>query len=312
MDSNQVVYLKCQIFKSNRHERNNIDYTPSKNRETKLRRTMKKLYLLILSVLIASIVTTNANEIKESKAPTNESIKTIAGSYIVSKSYLLTKAIHGEDGVLQVLQDSRLPKDAYDKQVGTAFTDMNMIDEKLFPQFKDNPPLGSVLRILSKDEKFFWIRESHTYDLVPVAWLEEVMLSGSGRPSYLFTQDLSIGMGSYAGPTTYFYNIVDGKLKPIEYLDEETGKREQIVLTRSLKTNWKLVKSKDGKSNDILYIACRPNFENKSKNEVEFVVYYDRFHFDGTKWVRYEKVEKDFWETEGEDLPPLSKFPTGP
>jgi hypothetical protein len=273
---------------------------------------MKKLNLLILSFLIASIVSTYAGEIKESKAPATGSAETIAGSYKVSKSYPLMKAIHGIDGVLQLLQDSRLPKDAYNKQFGTAFTDMNMIDEKLLPLFKDNPPLGSVLRILAKDKKFLWISESHTYDLVPVAWLEEVMLSGSGRPSYLFTQDLSIGMGSYAGPMTYFYNIIDGKLKPIEYFDKETGKREQIVLMRSLKTNWKLVKSKDGKSKDILHIACRPNFENKSKDEVEFVVYYDRFHFDGNEWIKYQKIEKDFWEAEGEDLPPLSKFPTGP
>jgi hypothetical protein len=278
----------------------------------KLRSTMKKLYLLILSVLIFFIVTTFANEIKESKAPAKDSAKTIAGSYIVTKSYRLTEAIHGVDGVLQLLQDSRLPKDAYNEQFGTAFTDMNMIDGKLLPLFKDNPPLGSVLRILSKDKNFFRINESNTYDMVPVAWLEEVMLSGSGRPSYLFTQDLSIGMGSYAGPTTFFYNIIDGKLKPIEYLNKETGKKHQIVLMRSLKTNWKLVKSKDGKSSDILHIACRPNFENKSNEEGEFVVYYDRLHFNGNEWVMYEKVEKDFWEAEGEDLPPLSKFPTGP
>jgi len=58
------------------------------------------------------------------------------------------------------------------------------------------------------------------------------------------------------------------------------------------------------------HIACRPNFENKSKDEVEFVVYYDRFHFDGKEWVKYQRVEKDFWEAE--DLLPLSKFPAGP
>jgi len=81
---------------------------------------------------------------------------------------------------------------------------------------------------------------------------------------------------------------------------------------RSLKTNWKLVKSKDGKSKDILDIACRPTFENKSKDEVEFVVYYNRFHFDGNEWVKYQRIEKDIWEAEGKDLPPLSKFPPGP
>jgi hypothetical protein len=272
---------------------------------------MKKLNLLILSVLIASTFSTYAGEIKEPKAPAKGSAKMIAGTYKVSKSYPLTKAIHGIVGVLQLLQDSRLTKDAYNAN-GAAIEDIIYEDEQLLPLFKDNPPLGSVLRILSQHEKFLRISESHTYDLVPVAWLEEVMLSDSGRPSYLFTLDESIGMGSYAGPVTYFYNIIDGKLKPIEYFDKKTGKREQIVLMRSLKTNWKLVKSKDGKTKDILHIACRPNFENKSKDEVEFVVYYDRFHFDGNEWVKYQKIEKDFWEAEGEDLPPLSKFPIAP
>lgn len=273
---------------------------------------MKKANLLVLSVLIAHSLTAYAGEIKEPKVLLPGSAETIAGSYKVSKSYPLTKAVHGVDGVLQLLQDSRLTKDAYDKHFGTAFNDMYIYDEKLLPLFKDNPPLGIVLRILVQGKGFLLTSESHTYDQVPVAWLEEVRLSGPSRPSYLFTQDLSIGMGSYAGPTTYFYNVIDGNLKPIEYLDKETGKREQIVLMRSLKTNWKLVKSKDGKTKDILHIACRPNFENKSNDEGEFVVYYDRFHFDGNEWVKYQKIEKDFWEAEGEDLPPLSKFPAGP
>jgi hypothetical protein len=272
---------------------------------------MKKANLLVLSVLIAHSLTAYAGEIKEPKVFLPGSAEMLAGSYKVSKSYPLTKAVHGVDGVLQLLQDSRLTKDAYNKQFGTALNDMYMYDEKLLPLFKDNPPLGAVLRILMQGKGFFLTSESHTYDQVPVAWLEEVGLSGPSRPSYLFTQDLSIGMGSYAGPLTYFYEIVDGKLKPIEYLDNETKKRDKIVLMRSLKTNWKLVKSKDGNSKDILHVACRSNFENKSEDEDRFLIYYDRFCFDGKGWVRYQRVEKGFWEVDAEDFPPLSKFPVG-
>ena len=134
---------------------------------------------------------------------------------------------------------------------------------------------------------------------------------GSEKPSYLVTRDLSVGMGSYNGPATFFYDIIGGKLKPIEYLDRETRKRKQITLMRSLKTNWKLVESKDGGSQDILHAACRPDFESKSKDEVEFLVSYDRFHFDGKQWVRYRRVEKGYWEVDGTDFPPLSKFPAG-
>jgi len=273
---------------------------------------MKKLILLVLSTLIALSVMAYAGEIREPKAPSNTSAERIAGSYKISKSYPLTKAVHGIEGVLQLLQDSRLTKDAYNKQMGTAFQDMNMINEKLIPLFKENPRLGAVLRILSKEKKFFRIIESHTYDMVPVAWLEEVRLIEGYKPAYLLTLDESVGMGSYNGPTTYFYEIADGKLKPIEYLNNDTKKREKMILMRSLKTAWELVKSKDGKSKDIVHIACRPDFESESKGEVVFLVYYDRFHFDGKEWVKYQKVEKDFWEAEGEDLPPPSKFPAGP
>lgn len=273
---------------------------------------MKKLSLIILAVLISYSLTFYTCGNKGTSAPSHTSASNIAGSYKIAKSYPLTKSIHGIDGVLQLLQDSRLPKNAYNKQYGTAFQDMNMIDEKLLPLFKDNPPLGAVLRILSQDKKFLFISESYTYDMVPVAWLEEVMLSDTNKPSYLFTQDLSIGMGSYAGPVTYFYEIIDGKLKPIKSLDKETGKKEQIVLMRSLKTNWKLVNSKDGKSKDILHVACRPNGMNESTDEAIFMVYYDRFHFNGKEWVKYRRTEQDFWEADGEDFPPLPTFPEGP
>jgi hypothetical protein len=187
---------------------------------------MKKANLLVLSVLIAHSLTAYAGEIKEPKVLLPGSAEMIAGSYKVSKSYPLTKAVHGVDGILQLLQDSRLTKDAYNKQFGTALNDMYMYDEKLLPLFKDNP---------------------------------------------------------------------------------ET----KMVLMRSLKTNWKLVKSKDGNSKDILHVACRPNFENKSEDEDRFLIYYDRFCFDGKGWVRYQRVEKGFWEVDAEDFPPLSKFPVG-
>ena len=270
---------------------------------------MKRPTAFILPILFVLSIMAHAGDAAEVKGSSQATPGRIAGSYVIAKNYRLTKSVHGVDGVLQLLQDSRLPKDAYNKLFGTAFSEMHMIDEKLLPLFKDNPPLGTVLRVLAQDKKFFWIKESHSYDLVPVAWLEEVMLTGSGRPSYLFTQDLSVGMGSYAGPLTCFYEIIDGKLKPIEYFDQGEGKRKQITVMRSLKTNWKLVKSKDGGSKDILHVACRPNAENDSNDETEFVIYYDRFHFDGKQWVKLQRIEKGYWEIDAEEFPPLSKFP---
>jgi len=155
----------------------------------------------------------------------------------------------------------------------------------------------------------FQVKESHAYGLVPIAWLEEVFLRGSENPDYLFTLDLSAGMGSYAGPTTYLYEIVGGTLKAVEYVDNGTKKNAPLVLMRSLKTNWKLVKSNTGKVTDILHVSCRPDNRSSHAGAVQFLVYYDRFHFDGKTWIKYQRVEHDFWEAEGEELPPLAKFP---
>jgi hypothetical protein len=273
---------------------------------------MKKLNILILSILMLYSFTAHAVETRGSKDLSIRSAEKSAGCYKVSKSYPLSKSIHGIDGILQLLQDSRLTKDLYNKQFGTAFNDRYMYDKKMRPLFKDNPPLAAILRVLMQDKGFVSTRESHTFDNTPIAWLEEVRLLGADKPSYLLTKDESIGMGSYNGPVTYFYEIVDGKLKPIEYINNETKKKDKIVLMRSLKTNWKLVKSKNGNSKDILHVACRPNYEGKSEGEAEFLTNYDRFHFDGEEWVRYERADKDFWEVDEDDFPPLSKFPISP
>lgn len=68
-----------------------------------------------------------------------------------------------------------------------------------------------------------------------------------------------------------------------------------------------MVASGDGKTRDILKVYCQPG--PSREKEGESIVCYDRFHFDGTQWVRYEKREKGFWEVKGDNFPALSKFP---
>lgn len=278
----------------------------------------RSIFLLPTALLFFLIIAHNGEAKEAIKNLSNSIVERNAGCYKVSKSYLLTKSVHGIDGELQLLQDSRLTEEAYDKQFGTAFTTMHIYDDNTLAKFKDSPPLGTILRILSRHKEYVLLSESNTYDHAPVAMLEEVRLSNDDKPTYLFTLDKSIGMGSYNGPTTCFYEINDGKLKKVEYIDNTTKKREQIALMRSLKTDWKFVNSKDGKSKDILHIACRPNFGNQINSSEEegddFLVYYDRFQFNGKEWVKYTRVEKGFWEAEPDDADeflPLSKFPVG-
>jgi hypothetical protein len=262
--------------------------------------TQTTVYWTSLSELPTNLVA-QLNAGTPSRTDRADSAEDNVGGYKVSKSYPLTKSTHGIDGTLQLLQDSRITTNL------ECWTYLD--DKETFQIFRDNPPLGPVLRILSQYDGFVKTEGALAFDDTPVAWLKEVRLRGSTKPIYLLTRDFTIGMGSYAGPKTFFYEITDGKLKPIEYVDDTTKEREQIGLTISLKNGWKFVDSKDGKSEDILRVHCWPDFEDTSKDEQAFLVYYDRFHFDGKEWIRYEKIEKGFWENEEGTFPPLSKFP---
>jgi len=208
--------------------------------------------------------------------------------------------------MIQLLQDSRLTKSLYG-EFGWAFALKQ--EDQLIRLFRDDPPLGAVLRILRYDDEITEIAESLTFDETPVAWLEEVRLSISGKPSYLLTRDMSTGIGARSGPKTYLYEVAQGKLRPIEYVDSRTKKKGKIAVLRSMVTNWGLVTSKDGKSQDILYADCEPD---TSKDPADFKVYFRRYHFDSKKWLRYQSVKDGYWEVGTEKLPPLSKFPPGP
>ncbi len=269
-----------------------------------------RLSLLVFSILVAFFLTVYPGEAGEPRLLSPDLTENPAGCYRVSKSFPLSKSVNGIDGILQLLQDSRLPRNLYGKPFGTPFKDSYMDDKDVLPLFKDSPPLGAVLRIVSQRKELVLTEESHTSDDTPVAWLEEAKLVGK-KPTYLLTRDFSMSMGSYNGPITFFYEVAGGELKPVEYLDAKTEKKEQIALMRSLKTNCKLVASTNGTSQDILRVACRSNFDTKSKDEGGFLVYYDRFHFDDRQWVKYENVERGYWEVDGEDFPSLSKFPVG-
>ncbi len=269
---------------------------------------MKKLTFLLSALLIlCSLSAYAADETSEPKAPCPDSVVKTAGCYEVVKQYRLTQALHGVNGMLQLLQDSRVTEFPHNKQFGAAFALYQ--DDDLIRLFKNSPPLGAVLRILMYEGEIARVEESHTFDHAPVSWLEEVRLSGSGTRIYQLTCDLSTGIGAHSGTETYFYEVIYGKLRPIEYVDSKTKEKGTIAPVRSLVTNWKLVKSKDGKSEDILYADCEPD---TSKDPVDFKVYYSRYHFNGKKWVRYEREEEGYWEVDTETLPPLSKFPPGP
>jgi hypothetical protein len=85
---------------------------------------------------------------------------------------------------------------------------------------------------------------------------------------------------------------------------EKSGKLVKISVMKSLKTDWKILPSPEGKGKDIYQIACRPD----TRFEDEFLLIYTRYHFNGTNWIKHERRENGFWES-GNIFPYRTNFP---
>jgi len=236
-----------------------------------------------------------------------------AGCHRVTREFRLTQAADGFNGSVQLLQDSRIVETLYQGE----HLDVNdlIYEEKVQRLFEETPPLGAVLRLVNysgaigmSEGHFALVEKSYTFDDFPFARLNEATLASRAR-SYLLTCDANTGIGEYGGLVTYLYEVVHDELRPIEFVDSKSKKSERIELLDSSITNWKLVRSKDGKSRDILYAYSGPVVNPNDVDDVQFCTHYYRFHFDGRRWVRYGRAEKGSWGNLGESLPPLSKFP---
>ncbi|MGZ3458564.1 MAG: hypothetical protein ACXU86_08670 [Archangium sp.] len=85
---------------------------------------------------------------------------------------------------------------------------------------------------------------------------------------------------------------------------DEKGSSAPVRLMRSLKSDWRLEPARSGQGQDILYVFTRPDFEQPGR----FQVTYERLTFDGLRWVRHDRQEPGFWESDGE-FPERESFP---
>jgi hypothetical protein len=101
------------------------------------------------------------------------------------------------------------------------------------------------------------------------------------KPTYVITRDYSVGMGSYNGPISYFFEITD---KMVTYLFDKRG------FMTSLKLAWCLA---DNRNKKEIY------HQRTSMNEFEeFDITYERFYFNNNEWLTQKFVENGFWENE--------------
>lgn len=221
----------------------------------------------------------------------------------VVKIIRLTGALDGFDGKLELLEDVRITPDVQKALWGmgdpdTAFYgDADRIKQLTVPALKP-----AVLRLEDERHKIIF-EKTLERELARI----QVQDLHPGQRTILVTTDLSIGMGSYAGPSTELYQVNGSRLEAVTARYEKTGEVDPIELMSSLKTAWKLVPASSGQTNqkDILELACRPN--GKIEN-TQFYKIYSRYHWDGRQWVLYGKKVPGMWESD-DAFPPSQKFP---
>lgn len=217
----------------------------------------------------------------------------------VSQTLRLTTATNGVDGTLQVLTDRRLTDELQRQMWGVG--DWSFVLPEGNPQrviFERNPPHNAELRIVTNTNE---VLESTVLER-PLIRVTEARVLGD-KASFLVKVDYSVGFGSYAGITTFLLDVIYARLKWAEVTDIDTRQVERIRLPDTLKSSWKLVPFRG--NNDILRVYCRPP---KVQAGNEFVVGYVRYRFDGKQWVKYERQQEGFWESD-HPFPPRSRFP---
>jgi hypothetical protein len=224
---------------------------------------------------------------------------------VVARSLTLTGALDGFDGRLEVLEDSRITSGVEKKLWGMGDPDIAYYgDAPRIKELTDVPLHHAVLRL--KDALGNVVaRKTMRRELVRVRF----GLLHSGWRTIFVTTDLSIGMGSYAGPLTDLFQVDGGRLELVTARTEDSKDVGPISVFSTLKTEWKLVPAAGGENGqkDILEFACRPADWGSMKSD--FVLIYTRYHWDGKEWIEFTRKTHGFWEAD-EGFPPSGRFPS--
>jgi hypothetical protein len=222
-------------------------------------------------------------------------------------------ALSDPPGKIEVLEDERLsPKMREKWRGGDAATfcappPADPAAASLCASIKERALRGAIVRLVDGtgtvlDRRAF-ARE--LVDVSPAKWYE------APRHVTAVTADFGVGFGSYSGLTTFFVERNGAQLHWLETFDVAAGKTTELALTRTLKSDWQPVKRADAHGADILAVRCHPDLPRTvepDRRELPFVIIYERYTFDGARWVRKERKEPGFWESD-RGFPSRDKFP---
>lgn len=218
-------------------------------------------------------------------------------AYSVVQKFALQKVRHGVEGELQLLLDRRLTESVRQELWGQG--DWSFVfppDSELYKRFSISPPRRSHLSIRDKGGKLLVERELE----MPLARLKVLDPMAGANRLFLLTQDYSAGVGSYNGLGTVLLEVSGPAIQEISALSMESHQDELIRLAKSLKSDWRVTRTKTGV--EILSISCHP------KDGGDFVVDYVRYSFDGTRWLKYKRSVEGIWESD-QPFPERKLFP---
>ena len=269
---------------------------------------------LFLSILLMILITASGTDARASgsRAKSKDNpLATLKGNYKVQIEFPLIKTRHGLDGSLRLLEDARITDatrsgpDYFMAQLKTQKDDAG--DPEKLSRWKpllDHPPKPAVLRIVDRRG-----REVHSHILdLPFAGLKKVSLYDSDKETFLVMVDFGTGMGTDNGPVTYPLEVADTGFQWLTTVDKTTCERKQILLKQSSKAAWKPVSTLGGGSRDFLQVSSSLPLEKEGDDQSEFVTSFTRIHFNGTDWMKLERREPGYWESDG-GFPAEDRFP---
>jgi len=173
----------------------------------------------------------------------------------------LTKALHGIDGTLSLL----------------GCPEQSLAGTPVWNSSAD-PNKRAILRVMNDTGRALdrLLLGSSS------ARLERDVLRSDGRPTFLVTEDLTAGMGTYSGPATTLYDVVDAHLAPVLTKD---GK--PISGGRTMHATWRL--EPRGKGKDFLTANISPNFA--PDGGVSFETRFTRYAYTKDGWVAITRTE---------------------
>ena len=262
------------------------------------RKIISNLFALSAVIFTFSIFSNAQTDNKKTNSLTAD------GEYSIVQSIKLQKAFSGHDGKIELLRDARLADAVSIMQAKGFSPDLMNEEPQVKETFEKAPVRPIVLRAVDGGGK---VIDSKPLQCIS-AEIKAVKLYANAKASYQVTC-LYANFAPYDGEEATFVEVSGGRLRQLEAIDQKTGEKVEMAFVNSHRIGWKFAHTGVGKNRDLLSVFTGWKTNELNENDGGFTVSYQRFHFDGKRWIRYERtVEEDYWEDEF-GFPEAAKFP---